>query len=370
MKRFATVAITTLLVASAAERPLAAQPLTERTPNLAGSWVVSPWGLYFQFAHRFQTVGEDADIGDIFDGAKIVNYPTFDLALGLVPRTMIGVRYSSNSIVAGGVNEWQPYFKYAPLQEAGPARLGLSIQAAWNTTNESADGELAGQTFFGPVFLSAAARGFTNMIAFGEAEDAAALALAGGGGVKINRYITLAGDIAGVVAGPERDPAWGAGLHIGIPFTPHTFSIMATNVTSGTLQGTSGVPPDFPNEVYWGFEFTVPFSGFARWGKIFNPDEIRTPAGREAAAEGRAVVEVEMKRVVFQQKELRIPVGTTVRWVNKDPVAHTSTSDDGVWSSPSIGPGETFEFTFTQTGEFAYHCVPHPFMTATIIVEP
>ncbi len=352
--------------------PLTAQPLTERTPNLAGPWVSTPWHLDFQFAHRFQTSG-DHDITDLFGDAKVVNYPTFDLSLGLPASVMTGVRYSSNSLVADGQpNEWQPYLKWAPVRPSG-AGVSFSLLGAWNSANTSLDGELAGRADIGPLFLSGALRGFTDL--YGELADEGsdgAFALAGGLGLRLNRYVTLAGDVADIVSGGERmgerpTPGWSAGLHLGIPFTPHTFSIMLTNVTSGTLQGSSGVPADFPNHVYWGFEFTVPFSGFARWGRILDPDDDSTE-GRAALASGEAVVEIEISQMSFRSPRLEVPVGTTVRWVNRDPVGHTTTSDDGVWASSLIGPGETYEHTFTESGEFSYHCVPHPFMTASVVV--
>jgi len=354
--------------------PLSAQPLTERTPNMAGPWVGTPWHLDFQFSHRFETIG-DNDIGDLFDDAKVVNYPTFDLSLGLPGSLMTGVRYSSNSLVADGQpNEWQPYLKWAPVRPSGPG-VSFSVQGAWNAANTSLDGEAAGRADVGPVFVIGAVRGFSDL--YGELADEesdAALALAGGLGVQINRYVTVAGDLAGVVSGGERmgerpDPGWSGGLHVAIPFTPHTFSIMLTNVTSGTLQGASGVPANFPNEMYWGFEFTVPFSGFARWGRILDPEDTTTE-GRAALAAGDAVVEIEISRMAFQRERVEIPAGATVRWVNRDPVGHTTTSDDGVWASSLIGPGETYEHTFTDAGEFLYHCIPHPFMTATIVVTP
>ena len=372
----ATAAVGLPLAAGPLASSAVAQPLTERTPNLAGTWVSSPLTLHFQFAHRFETAGSDADIGDIFGDAKIVNYPTFDLSLGLFEGAMAGVRYSSNSLIASDQpNEWQPYLKYAPLRAAGRGRVSVSVLGAWNGANESLDGELAAQTQLGPVLLSGAVRGYTNLYDLSEEEESGeALGLAGGLGLKVNRYVTLAGDLGGVVAGGEvagekPDLAWSAGLHVGIPFTPHTFSIMATNVTSGTLQGVSGVPAGLPNNVYWGFEFTVPFSGFARWGRIFKPEETGSPEARQAAAAGRAVVEIEISQLAFQNRELEIPVGTTVRWVNKDPVAHTSTAADRTWESPLIGPGETYEHTFDEVGEYAYHCVPHPFMTAKVVVK-
>ncbi|MFQ5690085.1 MAG: cupredoxin family copper-binding protein [Gemmatimonadota bacterium] len=346
-----------------------AQPLTERTPNLEGTWITSPRVLHFQFAHRFQVVGNDADIADIFDEGKIVNYPTFEIDYGLLDRAMIGVRYSSNSLIGGQVNEWQPFVKVAPIQGVGSGKISLALTAAWNNATHSADGEISAQTTVGPLILISALRGFSDIYDLPDSVSDEALALAGGLGIKINRYITLAGDVGDVVSGPDGPAAWSAGLHLGIPFTPHTFSIMATNVTSGTLEGTS---TGLTDTVFWGFEFTVPFSGFARWGRIFSPEELGTGAGGEEAVGGagrRHVVEVAISRLAFRRPQLEVPVGTTVRWVNKDPVAHTSTSDAAVWGSTLIGPGETYEFTFRKPGRYPYHCVPHPFMTAVVIVK-
>jgi len=366
--------------------PGVAQPLTERTPNLEGTWVTSPRNLHFQFAHRFQMAGDDADIGDIFGNGFLVNYPTFALTYGVVPGVMAGFRYSSKSVVMDQLNEWQPYLKWAPLQRSGERQWSLSFAGAYNGAASSFDSEISAQgDLWRRVILIGSVRGFTDT--FGT--DTASLALAGGAGYRINRYITLAADVTSIVAGlDDRPVGWSAGLQFGIPHTPHTFSLMATNVTSGTLQGTStGVE----GEVFWGFEFTVPFSGFARWGKILDPDGgTDSPGPVEAAAARPEVsvepadagvivgpagnpkaVEIEIKNFKFDEADLEIVIGTTVRWVNKDPVAHNTTGDRGEWDSPLIGPGETFEVTFTQAGEFAYHCTPHPFMEATIrVVRP
>ncbi|MGH7540444.1 MAG: cupredoxin domain-containing protein, partial [Gemmatimonadota bacterium] len=345
----------------------------------SGTWILSPRALHFQFSHRFQVAGQDADITDIFGEGNLVNYPTFELALGLFEGAMAGVRYSSTSVGAGLANEWQPYVKFAPLRGVGDGVVSVSVLGAWNGANQSVDGELAAETRAGPLLFSAAVRGFSDVFDLPPGTDDEALVLAGGLGLKLNRYVTLAGDVADLVAGPDGHAAWSAGLHVGIPYTPHTVSILVTNVTSATLEGASAGSGTFTtggdDELFWGFEFTVPFSGFARWGQIFEPEELREPAAgaeearEEAPAAGRRVVEIEMRQITFRDAEIRIPVGTTVRWVNRDPIAHTSTADDGAWSSPSIGPGETYEHTFEQPGEFAYHCIPHPFMRGTVIVE-
>lgn len=358
-------------------RPAEAQPVNQRSPNMTGTWVTSPLNLHFQFAHRFEVVGADADVTDLFGDAVVVNYPTFDVGLGLFSGAMTGVRYSSNSRIARQVNEWQPYLKYAFLRGAGDGELSLSITGAWNGATQSVDGELAAQTRFGPILLLGAVRGFTDAFALPAEADDEAVALAGGAGIRLNRYVTLAADISDVVAGVDvpgdeaaSDPhtAWSAGLQIGIPATPHTLSIQATNVYSGTLEGSSTGDPD---AVFWGFEFTVPFSGFARWEELFGGDEgdSGSAEGREARpAETGDVVEIEISDLEFGTPELRIAPGTTVRWINEDPVAHNTTSDEGLWSSPLIGPSETWSRTFEEPGTYPYHCTPHPFMKGTIIV--
>jgi plastocyanin len=36
---------------------------------------------------------------------------------------------------------------------------------------------------------------------------------------------------------------------------------------------------------------------------------------------------------------------------------------------PFLNPGATYTVTFAQGGTFAYHCTPHPFMVAKIVVQ-
>ena len=72
-------------------------------------------------------------------------------------------------------------------------------------------------------------------------------------------------------------------------------------------------------------------------------------------------------------QSLTVPLGTTVRWTNRDPAPHTSTSGtvsqkSNVWDSGTIGAGGSFSFTFTEPGTFQYFCEIHPFMTGTVVV--
>lgn len=74
----------------------------------------------------------------------------------------------------------------------------------------------------------------------------------------------------------------------------------------------------------------------------------------------------------FVPDEIRVSPGEQVTWVNCEDVeglGHTSTADAGEWSSPLLLPGDAFTRTFDATGEFSYHCEPHPFMLGRVVVE-
>ncbi len=72
----------------------------------------------------------------------------------------------------------------------------------------------------------------------------------------------------------------------------------------------------------------------------------------------------------FIKDEMTIPQGATVRWINKDFVDHTVTSDEGKFASPTLKNEDYFEYTFDTIGTFNYHCTIHPGMNGTIIVKP
>jgi len=72
----------------------------------------------------------------------------------------------------------------------------------------------------------------------------------------------------------------------------------------------------------------------------------------------------------FIPRTITIHVGTIVEWENLDGVDHTTTSDDGVWDSGTLAPGQTFQYQFIAVGTYPYHCTFHPSMTGTIIVVP
>ena len=72
---------------------------------------------------------------------------------------------------------------------------------------------------------------------------------------------------------------------------------------------------------------------------------------------------------------LTIGTGTTVTWENIDTAAHLATSGtptdgpDGLFDSGMIMAGGTFAHEFSDTGEFQYYCIVHPWMIGTVTVE-
>ena len=77
----------------------------------------------------------------------------------------------------------------------------------------------------------------------------------------------------------------------------------------------------------------------------------------------------------YAPAELTISSGTIVIWENDDAAAHLATSGtpdggpDGAFDSGMIMGGDSFEFEFTEKGEFPYYCIVHPWMVGTVTVE-
>jgi plastocyanin len=76
----------------------------------------------------------------------------------------------------------------------------------------------------------------------------------------------------------------------------------------------------------------------------------------------------------FQPNPIQVGVGDTVTWTNDDAQPHTATSGqnatpDGRFDSGIMAPGATFDFTFTEAGEYPYFCLLHPNMVGTVSVS-
>lgn len=77
---------------------------------------------------------------------------------------------------------------------------------------------------------------------------------------------------------------------------------------------------------------------------------------------------VEMRGMKFDPAELRVAVGDTVEWVNRDLLPHTATDVAGAWSSPSMDSGSRWRWVAGESGIVQYRCAFHPTMEASLTV--
>ena len=76
----------------------------------------------------------------------------------------------------------------------------------------------------------------------------------------------------------------------------------------------------------------------------------------------------------FVPETLTIDKGDTVKWVNNKMAPHNAVFDNNAVKSHKnlvFSPGESYETTFDEPGEYSYYCEPHrgAGMVGKIIVE-
>lgn len=81
--------------------------------------------------------------------------------------------------------------------------------------------------------------------------------------------------------------------------------------------------------------------------------------------------DVAIQNFAFSQKTLTVKKGDKITFTQKDSVAHNVTADGGAFKSPllQLNQSWTLDTSTLATGTYAYHCGPHPGMTATLVVQ-
>jgi nitrite reductase (NO-forming) len=88
---------------------------------------------------------------------------------------------------------------------------------------------------------------------------------------------------------------------------------------------------------------------------------------------GPRTFDVQMRSIQYSPVQLTVQVGDTVRWVNGDSVPHTVTpADKSTWGTQGSGDapsmwlerGDSWSFTFSAPGVYAYFCIPHAALQA------
>ena len=91
-------------------------------------------------------------------------------------------------------------------------------------------------------------------------------------------------------------------------------------------------------------------------------------------AQGSGAPGCETTNECFLPFQVEIYSGEPVVWINADSAAHTVTSGlpalhDGLFDSGMLMPNQTWEYVFTDSGEYDYHCMLHPWMTGKVVVK-
>lgn len=91
--------------------------------------------------------------------------------------------------------------------------------------------------------------------------------------------------------------------------------------------------------------------------------------GIAAAAQSKAPADVKIDNFTFGPAELKVPVGATVTWTNRDDIPHTVVSTDKAFRSKVMDSDDKYSFTFGTAGSYTYFCSIHPKMTGKVIVQ-
>jgi len=340
-------------------RGAGAQSALDRTPNLSGAWIGAPGVLHFNFLHRFSISPAPE--------RKVTSTPAFLLAAGLPASTLLGVHYATNSELSPRYpNEWELFGRITPLTQERRAPLDVSAQVGYNLAAQGPDAEISVARRQGPVRVLAALR-VLDPVPSGGVD----VAVATGAVFRLTRHLAVSADVATLTdRAPGERIAWGAGLNLAIPHSPHTLSLHATNTNNVTLQSASRGT----GKTRYGFEFTIPVT-LSRYfgGRGPQPGPATDPQAVEPGANPPAgapdTVTAKVQDFLFGPPRLEIAAGTTIVWVNDGQVTHTVSAEDGSFDSGPIEPGGRRGLSFSRAGTFSFHCTPHPFMRGVIVVR-
>ena len=96
--------------------------------------------------------------------------------------------------------------------------------------------------------------------------------------------------------------------------------------------------------------------------------------GRGAAKPAPAASEpqtytITIKNFEFTPRDLAIPAGSKVTWINKDEEPHKLSEVNSAFTSQPLDTDGSFTYEFKAAGKFEYFCTLHPRMTGHVVVE-
>lgn len=84
--------------------------------------------------------------------------------------------------------------------------------------------------------------------------------------------------------------------------------------------------------------------------------------------EGEGTTVIRMDVCSFAPTVSRVPVGTTVRFLNTSTIDHAVLGRSTTWGSDILSPGKEFSERFDAAGTYPYACPLHPGMLGAIVV--
>jgi plastocyanin len=84
-----------------------------------------------------------------------------------------------------------------------------------------------------------------------------------------------------------------------------------------------------------------------------------------------SALNVTIENLLYEPKEIVVPAGSTVSWVNTDDAPHTVTSaaSPQLFNSNTLDTGDKLSFEFKAAGTYSYYCKLHPYMTGKVVVK-
>jgi 3',5'-cyclic-AMP phosphodiesterase len=88
----------------------------------------------------------------------------------------------------------------------------------------------------------------------------------------------------------------------------------------------------------------------------------------DAAMTSVGASDVVVDHFSFAPAMTSVPVGSTIRWTNRDDVPHNIVSTEQRFKSPVLDTDEQFSHRFEAPGTYKYFCSIHPKMTGQVVV--
>jgi 3',5'-cyclic-AMP phosphodiesterase len=89
----------------------------------------------------------------------------------------------------------------------------------------------------------------------------------------------------------------------------------------------------------------------------------------ESDAPSSSAQDVTLDNFRFNPSTASVPLGSTIRWTNRDDAPHTIVSTEHKFKSPVLDSGGQFSHQFDSPGTYKYFCSIHPRMTGEVVVR-